>query len=253
MPQSFWNDIGNQKAFLLWLHKELSNQQKEGKRKGRKAKENEKRGGGEEGVNSEFYESWYTVTTQDFLKNNGQGLLAHYAYSLSTLLSKVFPEYKWLPWKFNLTPKGYWSDAGNQKSYLEWLGKRLGYNSEEDWYKVKLKDFTENFGGTLVKRHYQGSPYFLLRKAFPEFTYHPWKFAHSSSVGSRSDLGAELVTYIEETLGIKSDSDWNRINHKQLRSVGVSSTVTKLGGLVPLLRKHRSRVQLEELSRTSES
>lgn len=57
------------------------------------------------------------------------------------LLSSVFPEYEWLPWKFAQCPKNYWNDDVNKKKFLDWAGKQLGVNEISDWNKITTKVF----------------------------------------------------------------------------------------------------------------
>ena len=59
--------------------------------------------------------------------------------SLIKVLSSVYPEYTWLPWKFTLAPKHFWSEPKNQRWFLEWAGKELKINEMSDWYKVSNK------------------------------------------------------------------------------------------------------------------
>ncbi len=59
-----------------------------------------------------------------------------YNNSPSLLISTVYSEYKWLPWRFSHVPKGYWEDMKNQRNFMDWVGKQLNYNDMEDWYKV---------------------------------------------------------------------------------------------------------------------
>ena len=35
---------------------------------------------------------------------------------------------------------GWWNVYENQKEYIEWLGKELGYTTMEDWYKIISED-----------------------------------------------------------------------------------------------------------------
>ena len=50
-----------------------------------------------------------------------------------------FPEYEWLPWKFNTVPKGFWDDRANIDKYMSWLSKELNIKTIEDWYNVTQK------------------------------------------------------------------------------------------------------------------
>ncbi len=75
-----------------------------------------------------------------FLKNFAQigcrGVLSQFNGSPYLLISSVYPEYEWLPWKFNQIPKGFWNDMKNQRNFMDWAGKQLNYIIREDWYKT---------------------------------------------------------------------------------------------------------------------
>ena len=68
----------------------------------------------------------------------GAGLLQEYKGSPIALLSAVYPDYDWLPWKFSRCAHGYWDSLDNQKKFLEWAGKEWEIKNMEDWYKVKM-------------------------------------------------------------------------------------------------------------------
>ena len=44
-------------------------------------------------------------------------------------------------------PRDYWSNKKNVKIYMDWLAKREGYTTMEDFYKIKKDTFKNNFGG----------------------------------------------------------------------------------------------------------
>ena len=52
------------------------------------------------------------------------------------MISTIFHEKEWLPWKFETVPNGFWNDKNNQRNFLEWLGNELGFKNQDDWYKV---------------------------------------------------------------------------------------------------------------------
>ncbi len=60
---------------------------------------------------------------------------------LCDVLSVIYPEYEWLPWRFSYVPKGFWSDLKNQRKYLDWVATQLSMtnNNEnrEGWYKIQ--------------------------------------------------------------------------------------------------------------------
>ena len=52
------------------------------------------------------------------------------------MITNTYPNYKWLPWKFSQTSKGYWDDTNNVKEYMNWLSEQLNIKTMEDWYNV---------------------------------------------------------------------------------------------------------------------
>jgi hypothetical protein len=55
------------------------------------------------------------------------------------LLSTVYPEYEWLPWKFVRSQNQFWNDPKNQRKFMDWAGKQLQIKEMSDWYKVTQK------------------------------------------------------------------------------------------------------------------
>ena len=120
-PEKAWKDHKLQKTFLEWASKEL---------------------------NIQDIEDWYKVTVDDFKKIGGASLLAQYDNSLSSMLSSVLKELPWQLWKFQTSPKGYWNDVKNQKTFMDWAAEKLGIKEAEQWYKVNV-DVTASFQGIL--------------------------------------------------------------------------------------------------------
>jgi hypothetical protein len=63
----------------------------------------------------------------------------------STFFPMVYPEYDWLPWKFNKCPPSYWEIVNNQKRFMEWAAKELDIKEKSDWYKVSSKVTYKDF------------------------------------------------------------------------------------------------------------
>jgi hypothetical protein len=66
-------------------------------------------------------------------------LLHAYNFSISNVLSNVYPEYEWLPWRFEVIPKSYWAGVNNQIKFMRWVEQKLKIKELEDWYNVELK------------------------------------------------------------------------------------------------------------------
>jgi hypothetical protein len=62
-----------------------------------------------------------------------------YNGSPSQLLSTLFPDYEWLPWKFDKCPANYWDDVNNQRKFMEWAAKELNIKEMSDWYNINYE------------------------------------------------------------------------------------------------------------------
>ena len=127
IPKGFWNDVNNVKEYMNWLSDKL---------------------------NIKTMEDWYKVSKEvksikyikinyykikDIIENYGSSLIKHYNESIINLIKSAYPNYNWLPWKFNHAPKGFWSNENNVKEYMNWLSERLNIKTMEDWYRVTEK------------------------------------------------------------------------------------------------------------------
>ena len=72
-PYGFWDKTENQRAFVEFLCKELQ---------------------------FNAMDDWYRITKRDIIINGGGALLNKHNSSPSKLLESVYPEHKWLPWRF---------------------------------------------------------------------------------------------------------------------------------------------------------
>ena len=55
------------------------------------------------------------------------------------MLEAVYPEYEWLPWRFQRVSKNFWNENENKKKFMDWAGKQLNIKDMSDWYKVTSK------------------------------------------------------------------------------------------------------------------
>ena len=62
------------------------------------------------------------------------------------MISTVYNEFSWLPWKFFSVPEGFWGDIENQRKFLEIFAKENNLKNMEDWYNVTERDI-QSFGG----------------------------------------------------------------------------------------------------------
>jgi len=182
----FWRDIKNRKKYVKWLGEKLG---------------------------YTTLEDWYQVGALDIENNKGGGLLNHYYNSSRlVLLKEIFPDYKWLPWKFTRTIQSFWDDKDNQKTYMKWVGELLGCTTMEDWYKIQGKDFKDNYGVTLLYNYYNGSPIQLLESIFPDYKWLPWCFTIANNgFWDTLENQKNYADWLGERLGYKTMDDWYAI------------------------------------------
>jgi very-short-patch-repair endonuclease len=151
---NYWKDIDNQKKYIVWLIKKLKYTDKE---------------------------EWYNITSKIIDDNDGQSMLNEYNGSPIQLLNALYPEYKWLDWKFKHTSNNYWKNIKNQKEYAKWLGKELGYTTNEDWYNISGEIIKNNHGGGLLAIYYKDSPIQFIVSIFPDYSWDKNKFCKNKT------------------------------------------------------------------------
>ena len=123
---NFWDNMMNQRQFMNWAEKELKIKEKSDWYKvTRKVLNKEKKS--------------VCLVFKDFYDLGGLWLLSKYRGSPSALISAVYPEYNWLPWKFDKIQSKYWEDINNQKKFMDWVGNELKIKEMSDWYNVSYR------------------------------------------------------------------------------------------------------------------
>ena len=95
----------------------------------------------------------------------------------------VFPDTEWLPWKFDMTPQGYWRDKANHIEYANWLGNTLGYQTMDDWYQINTRIIHDNYGGGLLASRYRDSFKLFVISVYPAYEWDLSKFKQQYSAG----------------------------------------------------------------------
>ena len=146
-------------------------------------------------LNYKTKEDWYKLSGELIYKYGGGGLLCnHYGNSTYMFLTKIFPDYKFLPWKFKCSYRGLWDDIETHKDYAKWLYTELGYTSMEDWYELSKSDVENNDGGGLLQLHYKGPKNFVM-SVYPDYNWVKSKFQKHYSKGE-----IEWVEYIKVSI-----------------------------------------------------
>ncbi len=151
----------------------------------------------------------------------------YYANSLDKAIQELFPGRSFHPWEYSQVPPGYWDEPAHCRTYLDWLGERLGFQRTEDWYQVRREDFRQNNGNGFIKRFKK--PYFGLRIAYPDVQWLPWCF-ETVPVGfwDQESNRQWYLRWLGQQLDFRSPTDWLGITAIQLREFHGNGLIKKM-------------------------
>jgi len=207
----YWDNKENEKDYVEWLGKQL---------------------------NFRDMKDWYRITRKDIMDKGGDSLLLKYDSSPPKLLITIYPNHEWKMWKFGMVPIGYWETWKNQRDFVDWLGKQLGFERFEEWYRITKRDIEDHGGSTLLHK-YGGSPSKLVRFVIPEHNWKVWRFetvARGTWTHLEISERIDLIHWLSTELKISSIEDWYRISWLQIREK-ISLDIIKRYSLVQLLKE----------------
>lgn len=210
-PREFWDRRGNHRRYMKWLGKQLGIRRCPG---------------------------WYRVTNRDFTRHKGGAFLLHYNSTISAAVMANFPHYDWKEWLFRKIPKGLWNSRENRRRYLDWLGNKLGLTDLDGWYSVTREQIEANHGSNLLKM-FSGSPYLLVKDAYPEHDWKEWMFARVPlGFWRKKENRRRYLQWLGRRLGYRRARDWYRVRKEDF-------TQHYGGGLVASVHSYLNLLQEE--------
>ena len=200
VPRGFWTSEENRRAFFDWVAKDRR---------------------------FDSLDDWYPITQRE-LRSYGHDIVAkYYSSSLFDALNEIYPEHDWKFWMFRQTRRGLWDDQKRVLEYLRWLGNELGFQTYEDWYRVTVSNFRENYGATLVLKKYGGHLHHVVTENFPEYDWKLWLF-NRTPVGMFDDwqFRKDAVDWMASEIGIEELEDWYQVPQIQFRRSGLFGMLT---------------------------
>jgi len=192
-PRNSWDSYENQKYYMIFLGEKLGFTK---------------------------HEDWYAIGYGDF----NYSFLRRFGGSRQKILKTFFPDYDFLPWKFNVVENGLWKSRKTRLRYFKWLAKILGYKKPEDWYRVKFKDFKDNYGEVLVGSQYDFSPYKFVQDMIPNFDFDLRKFDRvPAKYWHDVENRKKAVTKLGITLGIQDMEEWYNVSAEVFRQNGMAA------------------------------
>jgi len=177
----------------------------------------------------EHMSDWYKVKIKDVeAERGGSSILKKYGNSLRRALQTVYPEFGWEEKRFlgasqqifGRAPKGYWKQAGSERTCMDSIAKKLHIDSFEGWYKVTTVDVAKCGGGGVLAQH-RGSLCETLLCIYPE---HAWNLLSFKKVpqGCWASLTRQRETLdkIAAKLGVTELDQWYDIPSEKLKEKG---------------------------------
>tara|TARA_B100000886_G_scaffold336609_1_gene295718 strand:+ start:719 stop:1219 length:501 start_codon:yes stop_codon:yes gene_type:complete len=103
---------------------------------------------------------------------------------------------------------------------LHWLGKKLSFQSEEDWYGLSTNHFYEHNGSALLATYYKGSKINCVKELFPNYDWHEWLFGLTSmGFWEKKENRHEYMNWLGTIYQFKCKTDWYKISNKHFENL----------------------------------
>jgi hypothetical protein len=126
------------------------------------------------GVKDNDLSPWYNVDTRFLSKFNLNGILNQYRGSMYTMLSTVYSDHDWKPWKFKTLPVRAIQSPEIIEKVLQYVEKECRINRPEEWYSISGARLDELGVKALFGR--LGGMFDTLRKYRPSYSWDPRQF-----------------------------------------------------------------------------
>ena len=125
-------------------------------------------------------DDWYFVTEDQVTEFGGAVYLTKFS-SLLRALQSIYPNHRWEMWKFGTVSMGHWKKKENHINFFDWLKRKMGFKSMDDWYNVTQEDIHRNGGGGLLLSYFRNSPSLALQSVYPQHPWMIWRFKQTSN------------------------------------------------------------------------
>jgi hypothetical protein len=104
--------------------------------------------------NIETPENWYNIKEDLFLENDGSKLLECHNNLISNVLKDLYPEYDWLPWRFDDHPETLWDDIKMVRKFFDWMKNCMQLKDDIDWWHYITAKDIDRCGGKKILENY---------------------------------------------------------------------------------------------------
>jgi hypothetical protein len=198
---------------------------------------------------------WHRLTLTDIANRGGTPILKKHRWSVALTLMTLFPRQKWLPWKFDRVPPGWWDNPSNHLIFFTWVAQELKLplpplNSAstdalpvapDAWYSLDRTAVRKLGGSTMLARFYNDSLPMALISVFKQWNWTLWKFPQipkaaleaQKSATNPSEIMRDWLEHFAAPLLHIDPADlfaWYRVSEQQLRDTGTRAWLSKFDG-----------------------
>ena len=158
-------------------------------------------------------------------------------------LEDLYPDTEIEFWKLKRIPLSIWKKQTRVNQYLDWLGKRLQFETLSDWYSLTTKDILSNHGDGLYRCYL--SIYKILLIRFPNEKVLVWKISKvPSSTWEDKNIHKSYIKFLAQQLGFKEKTDWYSITLNQFNKYGGRTILKQYETLIDCLRTNLPSLNL---------
>jgi len=130
------------------------------------------------------------------------------------MLSTIYPEHEWHPWKLPTVPRGWWASRSNQEMFFEWLCAELNITSPDDWYQVSSIT-VQQYGGRSLLQMFNDDLVTMLQHFYPNHEWVPWKFTKLNRFETEESK-REYAEWLFKELKLNSLEDWYNVSRTSI-------------------------------------
>lgn len=163
-------------------------------------------------------EDWYLLTQRILIENGGRNLV--YTNKIYNIPKILYPDYDFLEWKF--IKSNIWKSNDMIVKYLKWLGIKMNWNSEEDYYGLNSIILKNNYGSALLRGRRIID---IVKILYPNYDYKEWLFDKVSNFWNDDHKVLEYLNWLIIKNGWSCEEDLYKLSYDiLLQNGGISLT-----------------------------
>jgi len=132
----------------------------------------------------------------------------------------AFPDHLWEMWRFENSPKGWWTIPRHREQFFSYASSALSLQSLDSWYTVK-KEHILSLGGSDVLNEFDGSLATALEETYPQHLWLPWKFRlPPRGWSTQIHLRQAFFEWLGWKLKLKDREQWYYVSPAQISENG---------------------------------